>query len=147
LEFAINTLSLTFRAIQSCLSAGLVSEFNRLLDWAMHIVRPRLEDEKIYDFDRAPMDRLFAPFNTCTTLMFVYRVIDLYQEKKYDDILVLLKSTKDKPVDLNSQQSMSLSRICYNIGLTLFNQKSYENAIIWFKFCHAYGSQLLLTFR
>ena len=92
------------------------------------------------------MERLFALFNTCTTLLFVYRVIDLYQEKKYADILVLLKSRKDEPVDLNSQQSMSLSRICYNIGLTLFNQKSYENAIIWFKFCHAYGSHLLLAF-
>jgi len=65
--------------------AGLVSEFNRPSDWAIHTVRSRLEDEKIYDFDRAPMERLFAPFNTCTTLMFVYRVIDLYQENKYDD--------------------------------------------------------------
>ena len=139
LEFALNTLALTFRAIQSCISAGLDSEFQRLLDWAMHTVRPRLDDEKIYDFDRAPMERLFVPFDTCNSLIFVYRVIELYQENKYDDILALLSTTKDKPVNLNEQQSASLSRTCYNIGLNLFNQESFEKAIIWFKFCHSYG--------
>lgn len=94
--------------------------------------------------DRFDFHQLTPHLHDCCmqifSVLFVYRVLALYEEMDYDGVLHLLKSTKEQPVEFDVEQSESLARVCFNVGLNRFDAQQFESALIWLKFAYTYGN-------
>jgi hypothetical protein len=101
-----------------------------------------MNDETVYDFSAPGIEELEEKFESCRSALFVYRVLGFYRKKQYNDILGLLGSTKQEPVNFEICESNSLSRVCYNIAHGIFYREDYEAAIIWLKFAHSFGKSV-----
>lgn len=139
LDFAVNLLSLTLEGARSCLQDGLIEEADILLKLASNSIRPRMNDDTVYDFNTTPSEQLHLKFLFCSSSLFVYRVLHLYKLEQCSEILALLGSTKQEPIEFNTEQADSLSRVCFNIALGIFSRREFEKAIIWLKFAHSFG--------
>ncbi len=139
LEFAVNILSMALGAVRACIQDGLIEESERLLNLASCTIRPRMDDETVYDFDATPSEKLHLKFKSCCSSLFVYRVLSHYKQEQYGEILAMLGSTKQEPMEFDIDQSDSLSRICFNIALGMFNRREFQSAVIWLKFAHSFG--------
>lgn len=141
-EFALYVLLLTVGALRACLTLEtMTQESLRLLDVAMHSIQRRMHDDSIYDFERFPSDHLHSTYNSCSSFLFVYRNLALYQTGKYDEVLALLNSNRrqEAAVELDEQQSVLIGQICFKIGLELFYKNEFTSAIVWLKFAHSFG--------
>lgn len=76
------------------------------------------------------------------SILFVYRVLILYEEADYDGMLQLLKNTKEHPVELDVEQSESLAGACFNVGLSHFDTQHFPSALIWLKFAYTFGNNI-----
>ena len=141
LEFAVNMLSLALSVVRACIEDGLIEESERLLKLAFCSIRTRMNDETVYDFDATPSEKLHLKFKSCCSSLFVYRVLSHYRQEQYNEILAMLGSTKQEPIEFDIDQSDSLSRVCFNIALGMFNRREFESAIIWLKFSHSFGKK------
>lgn len=139
LEFAVNILSLALGTVRDCLGAELIEEAGEILDLASNSIRPRMNDEAVYDFDATPTEKLHLKFLFCCSSLFVYRVFYFFKVNQCSEILTLLASTKQEPIEFNVEQADSLSRLCFNIALKMFNGGEYEGTVIWLKFAHTFG--------
>lgn len=140
IAFAVNILSLTLGTVRACLRDGLLEEAERLMKLASQSIRPRMDDEAVYDFDATPTVELAEKFEHCCSSLFVYHVLTLYRRDQYNDILMLLGSIKEQEsVKFGTDQTNSLSGICFDIGHGMFYRREFETAIVWLKFAHSFG--------
>lgn len=139
LEFALDILSLTIEGVRACLGVEFIDDVESLLKIASHHIHPRINDENVYDFDAVSFEKLNSKFEHCCSSLFVYRVLYLYKTQKHDEILILLGSTKHEPIQFTDDQCESLSRVCLNVSLGMFNRQKFEECIIWLKFSHSLG--------
>lgn len=143
LEFAVNILSLTLGTVRACLQDELTEEAERLLKLASQSIRPRLNDETVYDFDATPTIELAKKFELCCSSLFVYHVLALYRQNQYSEMLMLLGSIKEQDsVKFGFDQTKALSRICFGVGHEMFYRGEFEGAIVWLKFAHSFGRTL-----
>jgi len=98
-----------------------------------------------FDFHQL-MPQLHDRYMQMHSVLFVYRVLILYQDRKFDDMLHLLKNTKEQPVELDVEQSESMARACFNVGLNHFDGQDFESALIWLKFAYTYGNCISFQF-
>ncbi|KAK4010772.1 hypothetical protein OUZ56_019904 [Daphnia magna] len=144
LEFAVNILSLTLGTVRACLQDELTEEAERLLKLASQSIRPRLNDETVYDFDATPTIELAKKFELCCSSLFVYHVLALYRQNQYSEMLMLLGSIKEQDsVKFGFDQTNALSRICFGVGHEMFYRGEFEGAIVWLKFAHSFGKPIL----
>lgn len=139
LQFALDILALAVGAARCCLYEGQLEEAEKFVTLASHSIYQRINDESLYDFDIGPIDRLYSRFMSCCSSLFVLNALSLYHLEKHSEVLVLLGSIKENPVDLDSDQSDVLSRTCFNIALKIFNCQNYEDSVVWLKFAHSFG--------
>ncbi|KAI9558982.1 hypothetical protein GHT06_015771 [Daphnia sinensis] len=144
LEFAVNILSLTLGTVRACLQDELIEEAVRLLKLASQSIRPRMNDETVYDFDATPTLELAEKFELCCSSLFVYHVLALYRQNQYNEMLMLLGSIKEQnSVKFGIDQTAALSRICFGVGHGMFYRGEFEGAIVWLKFAHSFGKPIL----
>ena len=142
-RFFLNIMALcldTIKFVKSCRDQeGFFEETAILMTVAEHCCSK-------FDFDDLS-PQLHDLYTQMSSVLFVYRVLILYEKGSYESILSLLKNTKEHPVELDIEQSQSLASVSFNVGLKNFDAQQFESALIWLKFAYTYGNYSLHHYK
>lgn len=141
LIFAVDLLLLTLDTTRACLQEGDHEESKRLLNLAAQWIRPRMNDDSIYDLDVPLSEKLHATFRHCCTSLLVSSAMGFYHSAQYDEMLNLLKNSRQEKQQLNPIQSDALGRICYNMGQSLVKKEDFPSAVHWLNFANSFGKR------
>lgn len=141
LDFGLDIFALVISATIECFAEKMFDESRILVNLAENHILQRMNDENIYHSTGDPTEEQVLKFNRCSAELFWCRVFMRYNDGKRDEIMELLQSMKENPVELEPLHTEGLSQICHNVSLELIEKRLYEEAIVWLKFTYTFGKK------